>query len=254
MGSFIATGDPDSGDTFTYALGGTDAARFSLTSAGALSTGSIALTGSDPATTYSLSVTITDQAGNQFLGTPIHVAVGNNSANAISLGTDAANIAFGLNGGDTITGTAGFDAISGGSQGDTIIGGGGGDFLVGGTQKDTFQYFAVTDSQPGMAASNAPRFDKIADFQPGSTDVIDFTNIAGLPTIDSTHTGAVQGLLATAGTQVLAGHIAWFQDVANDQTIVYANTSASAENQGATNMEIHLVGIQTLSAGDFHHV
>src|SRR5205085_11460457 len=81
MGSFIATGDPDSGDTFTYALGGTDAARFTLTSAGALSTGSIALTGSDPATTYSLSVTITDQAGNQFLGTPIHVAVGNNSAN-----------------------------------------------------------------------------------------------------------------------------------------------------------------------------
>ena len=101
--------------------------------------------------------------------------------------------------------------------------------------------------------NNAPRFDTIADFQAG-TDTIDFTNVAGLPTIDNSHATAVQGLLATAGTQVLAGHIAWFQDVANNQTIVYANTSGSVENQGATNMEIHLVGVQTLSAGDFHHV
>jgi Ca2+-binding RTX toxin-like protein len=241
---------------FSYAMSGADASRFSLTNAGALSTGNANVTGSSSGTTYSLTITITDQAGNQFVATPVKVVVGDNGANTLSLGNDAANIAFGLNNGDTITGTSGFDAISGGQSADTIAGGGGGDYLVGGSQSDTFAYTAITDSQPGMASTNAPKYDTIADFvaSGGQHDTIDFTTITGLPLIDSSHTAAVQGLLTNSNTQVLAGHIAWFQDSANNQTIVYANTSGSAENQGATNMEIHLVGIQALSASDFHHV
>jgi VCBS repeat-containing protein len=255
IGSFIATGDPDSGDTFSYALSGANAGLFSLTSSGALSTGSTNVAGSSAGTIYSLTVTITDQAGNQFVATPIRVVVGDNGANTISLGSDAANIAFGLNGSDTITGTSGFDAISGGQSTDTITGGGSGDYLVGGLQSDTFIYTAVTDSQPGLSGSGAPKYDTIFGFTPasGSADVIDFTNISGLPTIDGAHTTAVQGSL-TVGAQVLAHSVAWLQDTANNQTIVYVNASGSAENQGATDMEIHLVGIQALTASDFHHV
>src|SRR5262249_11360861 len=176
MGSFIATGDPDAVDTFTYSLGSGSSSLFTLSPAGVLSTGGANV----GAGTYTLNVVATDQGGNTD-STQVGIVVGTTGADAITLSStgDSVNIAYGLNGGDTITGTSGFDAISGGANGDTIVGGGAGDFLMGGAGGDTFRYNAVTDSQAGFAGHSAPNFDTIVDFTDttGTHDTLDFSGL-----------------------------------------------------------------------------
>src|SRR5439155_21156546 len=124
---------------------------------------------------------------------PSAIEVGDTHRNSLLLGTGV-NMAYGLNGTDTITGSSSFDAISGGQQNDIITGNGAGDFLVGGAGSDTFKYNAISDSQPGIA-NNVPNYDTIADFTSGS-DKIDTSAIAGIT--------LVQGALQTAASAVNA--------------------------------------------------
>jgi Ca2+-binding RTX toxin-like protein len=109
--------------------------------------------------------------------------------------------------------------------------------LFGGTGADHFVFAAVSDT---TVASH----DTISDFVHG-TDVIDTSAIAGITT--------VQGLIS-GSAQVAAHSIVWIQSGAN--TIVYANNSALAENQGSADMEIVLTGVtaNTLTNLDFFHV
>ncbi|HET9716230.1 MAG TPA: VCBS domain-containing protein [Pseudolabrys sp.] len=108
--------------------------------------------------------------------------------------------------------------------------------LAGDAGNDTFVFKAITDSQPG-----AGNFDTITDFT-HNVDHIDLTAIAGA--------NLVQGLVDTAST-VDAHSISWFVDNLSNQTIVYVNTTGTANH---VDMEIHLAGTNiNLSGADILH-
>jgi len=105
-----------------------------------------------------------------------------------------------------------------------------------GAGNDTFVFKAVTDSQPG-----AGHFDTITDFTHNS-DHIDLSSIAGAAN--------VQGLDTEANT-VAANSVSWFIDNAHNETLLYVNTSATANH---VDMEIHLTGTNiNLSGSDILH-
>ena len=161
--------------------------------------------------------------------------------NAGTSHSTASNDAAGV-GNDTFTGVNAVegsnfnDIISGSNGSDTIFGRGGADLLTGGSGADHFAFNAVSDS---TVASH----DTISDFLHG-TDVIDTSAIAGIT--------AVQGLI-TGITQVAAHSIVWIQSGAD--TIVYANSTGTAESQASANMEIILTNVtaSTLAGTDFFH-
>jgi Ca2+-binding RTX toxin-like protein len=133
-------------------------------------------------------------------------------------------------------GSASGDTVIGGSKNDTFIGGAGGDNLTGGGGNDTFVFKAITDSQPGSG-----HFDMVTDFN-ASTDRIDLSAILGASN--------VQGLVGMADT-VAANSISWFKDTAQNQTILYVNTTTTANH---VDMEIHLTGTNiNLTGSDILH-
>jgi hypothetical protein len=109
--------------------------------------------------------------------------------------------------------------------------------MTGGAGNDTFVFKSITDSQPGVG-----HFDTITDFTHNS-DHIDLSSIAGATNI--------QGQAAEANT-VAANSISWFVDNPHNQTIVYVNTTITANH---VDMEIHLAGTNINLAGSdiLHH-
>ena len=148
-------------------------------------------------------------------GSALHDLSGTKLTVDAHLATHDSFILIGSNGNDTLTG---------GSHNDTIIGSGGGDTLTGGSGNDTFVFRALADSQPG-----AGHFDTITDFTHNS-DYIDLSAIAGAT--------SVQGVVGTANT-VAANSISWFVDNTHNETVLYVNTTATANH---VDMEIHLTG------------
>ncbi len=149
--------------------------------------------------------------------------------------------------GTTLNGTAGNDifiAKAGGSTmngnggNDVFIGNTGADIMNGGSGNDTFVFKATTDSTSG-----AGHFDTVNNFTHGS-DHLDFTAIAGATQVQA-------NAVAAAGL-VDAHSISWFVDSANNQTIVYVNTTNTANT---VSMEVHLAGVNVNLAGSdiLHH-
>jgi VCBS repeat-containing protein len=181
-------------------------------------------------------------AGGGNAGNTIYGGAGNDSIN----GTGDEDTIFGGSGNDTIKGNGDGDTIFGGSGNDTIdgsngndiiIGNSGADQLTGGNGNDTFKFLdPINDSRPGIG-----QFDVIKDFT-HNADHLDFQSIAGAT--------VVQGSVGSAGT-VDAHGISWFVDNANNQTIVYVNTTGIANH---VDMEIHLTGSNiNLSGSDILH-
>ena len=110
--------------------------------------------------------------------------------------------------------------------------------MNGGSGSDTFVFKATTDSTSG-----AGHFDTINNFTHGS-DHLDFTAIAGATQVQA-------NAVAAAGL-VDAHSISWFVDSANNQTIVYVNTTNTANT---VSMEVHLAGVNVNLAGSdiLHH-
>ena len=109
-------------------------------------------------------------------------------------------------------------------------------YKAGGAGNDTFVFKSVTDSQPG-----AGHFDTITDFTHG-TDHIDLTSIAGAANL--------QGQVAEA-SMVAANSISWFVDNTHNETVLYVNTTATANH---VDMEIHLAGTNiNLTGSDILH-
>ena len=135
-----------------------------------------------------------------------------------------------------LRGSSGVNTLIGGSGADGIFGGNGADNLTGGAGADTFVYAAVSNS-------NNAAFDTITDFTSGS-DKIQLTAATDITTS--------QGALATATSSVAAHSVAWFLDVANNQTIVYGNPTDGALSGGDAGLgEVHLANTLTLTGGDF---
>jgi Ca2+-binding RTX toxin-like protein len=167
------------------------------------------------AVTSTAQVTVTDVSGSTLDGT-----AGN-------------DIFIAKAGGSTMNGNGG---ITGGN--DVFIGNTGADIMNGGSGNDTFVFKATTDSQSG-----AGHFDTINNFTHGS-DHLDFTAIAGAT--------QVQANAVAAANTVDVHSISWFVDAANNQTIVYVNTTDTANT---VSMEVHLAGANVNLAGSdiLHH-
>jgi hypothetical protein len=111
-----------------------------------------------------------------------------------------------------------------------------GNTLTGVGENDTFVFKAVSDSLPG-----AGHFDTITNFVHG-TDHIDLTSIAGAANL--------QGQVAEAG-MVAPNSISWFVDNTHNETVLYVNTTATANH---VDMEIHLAGTNiNLTGSDILH-
>ncbi|WP_143099604.1 cadherin domain-containing protein, partial [Bradyrhizobium sp. cf659] len=246
LGKFVATGDPDAIDTFHFALTGSDAAKFSIDpNTGELFVGGSNLTAQTAANgddvPYHLTVTATDQANNT-TQTSVDVWVGVATKDTM-IGGSGVDIMFGMNGNDALTGNGGSDALLGGPNADTIYGGGGADQLIGGDGKDNFLYkFAAESSNTTIG------HDAIYNFTAGgsSQDTIDFTQLGAVGSDITTY----QAPLSGAGVNLNAHSVAWIESGGN--TIVYANTSNAAEDQGHADMMIVLAGTNLgLTASNF---
>ena len=142
----------------------------------------------------------------------------------------SSNPLVGGSGPDVIVGTTGNDIIDGGFYADTLTGNGG---------TDTYLYSFVADSRVGL-------FDTITDFVSGN-DSIDLTAFG-----TGKFTTFKTGTLASATNSVAAGTIAWFDDSAHNQTIVYANpTGVSLNGDDPNFLEIHLTGVSSVQLADF---
>ncbi|WP_258767759.1 S-layer family protein [Bradyrhizobium arachidis] len=178
---------------------------------------------------------------NALDGVTVDLAAGNShgtaSGDVASVGTDTftgVNAVRGSSFADLIFGDAGNNTLDGQVGNDVIQGRGGADTLIGGAGSDQFIFAAVSDS-------TIANHDTVSDFVHGA-DIIDTSAIAGVT--------SVQGLLS-GSAQVAAHSIAWIQSGAN--TIVYVNSSTTAQNQGAADMEIVLTSVaaNTLTGQDF---
>ncbi|WP_271608351.1 Ig-like domain-containing protein [Bradyrhizobium sp. CCBAU 21359] len=178
---------------------------------------------------------------NALDGVTVDLAAGNShgtaSGDLAGTGADTftgVNAVRGSSFADFIFGDAGSNTLDGQAGNDVIQGRGGADTLIGGAGSDQFVFAAVSDS---TVASH----DTISDFVHG-IDIIDTSAIAGVT--------SVQGLLS-GSAQVAAHSIGWIQSGAN--TIVYVNSSATAQSEGAADMEIVLTNVTAniLTSQDF---
>jgi Ca2+-binding RTX toxin-like protein len=121
---------------------------------------------------------------------------------------------------------------------DNLLGGLGRDLLVGGAGNDVFAFSAVNHS--GFTRATA---DVIMDFQPGNDDI----NLAAIDANGITPGDQAFAFVATQNTNVVANSVTWFQDAANNQTIVQLDNNGNT----AADMVIVLTGLHVLTAGDF---
>jgi serralysin len=119
-----------------------------------------------------------------------------------------------------------------------LIGGAGVDTLTGGADADTFVFLAPSDTGKSIAGA-----DVITDFAEGS-DTFDFSAIDA-----NASTPANEAFVFAGETQsVQPNGITWFQDVANNRTIVQADVTGDA----SADMVVVLIGLHQLHSGDFH--
>jgi Ca2+-binding RTX toxin-like protein len=160
------------------------------------------------------------------------------SGNDTITGSTAVDYLSGGAGNDTINGAAGNDVLNGGEGSDIVTGGAGKDTLTGGAGNDVFDFNLTTESAVGANR------DVIADFVKGQ-DRIDLTGIDANTALagDQNFSSLVQGsatAMATAGLR-------WYQDAANNVTIVEGNVNTTT----GAEFQIELVGLHNLAVSDF---
>ena len=100
-------------------------------------------------------------------------------------------------------------------------------------------FTATSDSTPA-------KFDTVSNFNP-STDQIDLSEI---PNVISIHSLGSFGAVP-AGNVVTPDSVDWLVDKATNQTIVFVNTTATAQTAQTASMEIVLNGQLSLASKDF---
>ena len=228
-----------SGDTFTYALGGSGAGAFGLTSANntaTLTVGSAGAAGAANGLAYALTLTATDTTNNTSSpAASLEIVAGTGGTGAIGVeslvGTQNAatpTFVLGLGSGETINGS--------GMTGPLFIASGaGGDSFTGGSGANHYLFGATADSTPA-----AP--DLITNFH-ATTDLIDLTGLG----ITLNYGGKVGWK-----SSIAAHSIEWTSS--RGATTIYVNTSASSEKMPAANMKIDLSGNISLGSANFLHL
>ena len=235
---FIGTGDPNDNDTLLAASAGTSVTVVSQGSADVIHGTNNADTvnaGSGGDTVYghdgadaingqqSPDISLYGQKGDdQITGGNGGDEIYGGSGDDTIYGGEPPALPGNGSGSDTIYGGSGSDTIYGQDDADIIIGGYGADTLTGGSGADTFVYLSNNDTG-----------DTITDFQIGS-DKIDLTALSG------------DALGAAAGTTLVANSANWYYD--GSQTVVQVDDNNDTAN---VDLQIYLVGNQTLTAADF---
>ena len=185
---------------------------------------------------------------------PSGTITGDNLDNVLA-GGSAADTIYGLGGNDTLRGYAGDDVLDGGTGNDRLFGGGGADKLYGGDGADQLRGDSAKDEMWGALGADYFIFDD-GEFGGGTTttcDVIhDFSAAQGdkirLNLVDG-HRGQIgdQGFtfIGTAAFANVAGQLRYEQ--------IGGNTYVQGDNNGdgVADFMVRLVGLQTLSSGDF---
>lgn len=231
-----------SGDQFTYTLGGSGAAAFTLITANnvaTLSVGSSGAPGMMNGELYALTLTATDTTvGTSSPAKGFDIVVAGSGSDTVPLSTlvgtsatAAPTLVYSLSGADTIN-------ASGMTGNVWMVGGASADTMTGGNGANDYLYATTSDSTPSA-------MDVITNFNAGM-DKIDLTGLG----MSLSYAGAIKTHGKEAHT--LAAHsIGWMQSGGN--TYVFVNASSGGQSVGATSMEIDLRGGTSLSAGNFLH-
>lgn len=190
---------------------------------------SINLTGNFAASAFSLAGSDIMLVGNSSTGT---------AGNDALLGTSGRDNLAGAAGNDQLSGLAGNDVLSGGLGLDTLTGGLGSDQLTGGAGADVFKYVGVSDSPAGTSFH-----DIITDFLTSQLDKIDLSGVDANPVMagDQAFSFVLDNFTGAAG------QVRFYVDAQQQAGIVAADINGDA----ITDIEIALLGVSTLSAGDF---
>lgn len=227
-----------SGHGYSYALSGTGAAAFTLSTASNAATlaARTALTASSAAgTLHALAVTVTDTtAGLSSAAIPVNVVVGTGGNDTVqlaalsgALGTSTPAFIVTMGGNDRIDGTGMTGKL-------WFAGGAGADTMTGGTGVNTYMYGSAGDSM-------ASAMDIVTNFRAGR-DLIDLSGL-GVP---------LQYAGSISNSNLGARSVGW--QTSGGNTFVYVNTSAANEKLTATNMKIELLGAVSLSSNSILHV
>jgi hypothetical protein len=237
------------GDSYSYTLGGTAAAAFTLsTTNNTLSAGLSGVTGAANGNVFALTLSATDQtSGNSSPAIPVDVVVGSGGNDTIQLATLVGAVStgtptfvYGLGGADRIDATGMTGKL-------WLDGGAGADVMTGGSGVNEYMYGAAGDS-------TAVAMDIITNFHAGA-DLIDLTGLgtslsyAGL--LPATTGGHGKGHTGT--NLVLPAHSVGWQS-SGGNTFVYGNTSGSAESVAGADIKIELQGSVSLVSGNFLHL
>ncbi len=242
LASFTQTGGATA-DIYTYALGGTGASSFTLSTSnniGTLSTGSLSVGGATGGKLYALTVTATDtSSGKSAPAVAVNVVVGASSADTINLASIAGIAAaapsfiYGLAGADTIVATGLTGPL-------VLVGGAGADTFTGGSGANRYEYASASESTVSAA-------DIVKNFNVA----MDLIDLSGLGSKFSTTTA-----LASAATTIAAGTIGWQAATIGGaaHTFVYVNNSLASEALTAANMKIDLLGNVALTGANIVHL
>jgi len=225
------------GDSYVYALGGSAAGAFAVSSSGnvgTLATGASPVAGAANGSLYELTVTVTDttigQAAPAAAMDVIVGASGNDTIQVAALGGSLAastpTFIFGMAGADRINGTG----MSGSLW---ITGGTGADVMTGGNGTNDYLYGAAGES-------TASAMDIITNFK-GSVDMIDLTGL-----------GTALHYVGQLSNNISGHSIGW--QVSGGNTFVYVNAGSPAQKLGATSMKMELQGTVSLTDRNFAHL
>lgn len=164
---------------------------------------------------------------------------------AITINTGDTLTVNGTGSNETINGHAGVDFLNGSGGNDTLNGLAGSDTITGGIGMDTMSGGADADVFVFATISDAASGDTITDF----THLSDQIDLSGIDAIAATlgDDDFILDAIGTSTTAVATGHIGWYQDVANNVTVVRINNDADATIEST----IRLTGIITLTSDDF---
>ncbi|WP_299929949.1 M10 family metallopeptidase C-terminal domain-containing protein [uncultured Pelagimonas sp.] len=147
-------------------------------------------------------------------------------------GDSGGDTLYGNSGEDLIRGTSGNNVLSGGNDNDRLYGDSGNDRIIGGTGRDVMTGGADADTFVWRSESESPNGsgrDQVTDFQRGS-DHLDLSDLHDDLVFVTTSTGR-------------AGQV-WYDQ---GQDLVQVDLDGS----GTADVSIELLGVSSLTAGDF---
>lgn len=190
--------------------------------------------------------------GDQVFGAAGHDLIVGEAGHDTLAGDGGDDSLLGGTGNDLLNGGAGADSLAGNSGADTLLGGAGNDRLLGQAGADRLQGGAGRDVIYGGIDSDRDVFvfvavaDSVAD---ATRDAI-YNFVSGT---DDIHLGAIDADTATGGNQsfgfsgqTAADNSVWYTVVSGNAVV-----RADVTGDGIADFSLRLVGVTSLSAGDF---